>query len=78
MMNLKEDYKMLYNIFDINRPLLSDDIKQEAKSASDALVKYLKLDINKYKVKQFKNSGRFVVNIDKPNARRFCYDIIKL
>ena len=78
MMNLKEDYEMLYNIFDINRPLLSDDIKIEAKSTSDALVKYLKLDTNKYKVKQFKNSGRFVVNTDKPNTRRFCYDIIKL
>lgn len=69
---------MIYNIFDINKPLLSDDIKQEAKSASEAIVKYLKLDTNKYKVKQFKNSGRFVVNIDKPHARRFCYDIIKL
>lgn len=71
---------MIYNIFDINKPLLSDDIniKQEAKSASEAIVKYLKLDTTKYTVKQFKNSGRFVVNIDKPHARRFCYDIIKL
>lgn len=69
---------MIYNIFDINKPLLSDDIKQDGKSASDAILKYLKLDATKYKVKQFKNAGRFVVSIDKPNARRFCYDIVKL
>ena len=69
---------MIYNIFDINKPVFSDDIKQEAKSAREAIEKYLKLDTTQYKVKQFKNAGRFVVSIDKPNARRFCYDIIKL
>ena len=61
---------MIYRVFDMTKPLLSDDAEQdvEAKSMAEAVEKLTTLKPNQY-IKRVKSGGaRFVVY--NPNARK--------
>ena len=66
-----------YKVFDINRPLLSNESEQivKAKSAKEAIAKIVKIEANQY-VRQMKEGfgGRFVVS-KTTGKNRTVYDI---
>lgn len=66
-----------YKIFDINKPILSDEAEQliQAKSAKEAIEKIINMEKNQY-LKQIKGNrgGRFVVTKENSN-RKTVYDI---